>query len=81
MQREQPVQEEVLPQQDEFEQEQQEPEEFPEQQPVLHSVCAQVHLRQLFHQGHWQEQLPEQFVEQITPLVVVRMQPPGQVEV
>lgn len=54
---------------------------LPEQQPVLHPVCAQVHLRQLFHQGHWQEQLPEQFVEQITPLVVVRMQPPGQVEV
>lgn len=81
------MQEEVLPQQDEFEQEQQEqqepqePEELPEQQPVLHPVCAQVHLRQLFHQGHWQEQLPEQFVEQITPLVVVRMQPPGQVEV
>ena len=56
------MQEEVLPQQDEFEQEQQEPEELPEQQPVLHLVCAQVHLRQLFHQGHWQEQLPEQFV-------------------
>ena len=49
------MQEEVLPQQDEFEQEQQEPEELPEQQPVLHPVCAQVHLRQLFHQGHWQE--------------------------
>ena len=29
--------------------------ELPEQQPVLHPVCAQVHLRQLFHQGHWQE--------------------------
>ena len=75
---------EVLPQQDEFEPElpqQEEPEELPEQQLVLLSVCAQAHLRQAFHQGHWQEQPPEQFVEQITPLVVVRMQPPGQVEV